>query len=699
MSNSASPTPYADAESDERVAGVRTVPNWRLVGNSLANTTAFLGTTNAQPLIMKTNGSERLRIAPTGAVGVGTADPHASLDIAGTLRFQGYPKASLPSPGVIGRLARVVDDTHGIWMDMGDQWFSVNGESLNVKEFGARGNGASDDTAAIQSAFSAAAAHGGAVFFPPGTYRITSNLFLWGNVDVIGASFASVLQLDANLLGGNEYWICLGLPAIGAVTHQYSGLWRNLTISATANAGASHSFNVFNAVNYGWVNCVFDFTAPGEVRNVGSIGCQDNGNYSKGLYIRKNALIDGCTFTWRQSVCKPVKGEGGRAEGIGHANAQRVRIVDNIVNGAGDDAIGLHRCDDVVVSGNLIFTIQGAILLASVRRAVVANNELRYELIDYDPSKDSALATGMGIHAIVEGGPAPQDLRIVNNLISYPVGAPAGGYFIRMRGARNVSITGNQCLNYHPTGLRAIAIESMTVPGWIDPDGIDKDSTARVYNVQVIGNVLVAPTGGSVGGSISVEVPNADHAPGPIYLQNNIADRYDLSFPPSKGAHVAGNLLGFTQLFTAFNINGHNIADAAMVASWYESNVPANLSQVPVRRQAGAAQAAGWVAPAAYALTRLAVTSTALQTKGNLTVQLRVNSIVRATIGPVRLEKQLATVYLGDPSVLVCAEDHIDVVITTDAQFTPPNALDLMIDLYGVELRRVLAIPMPCLEP
>nr|MDA8319057.1 glycosyl hydrolase family 28-related protein [Actinomycetota bacterium] len=47
----------------------------------------------------------------------------------------------------------------------------------NVRDFGARGDGTTDDTAAIQAAVNAAvAAAGGIVYFPPGTYPISSTI-------------------------------------------------------------------------------------------------------------------------------------------------------------------------------------------------------------------------------------------------------------------------------------------------------------------------------------------------------------------------------------------------------------------------------------------------------------------------------------------------------------------------------------------
>lgn len=59
---------------------------------------------------------------------------------------------------------------------------------FNVKAsiFGAIGDGTTDDTASITSAMTAAAVVGGVVFFPPGTYKITSAITLPANVSMLG---------------------------------------------------------------------------------------------------------------------------------------------------------------------------------------------------------------------------------------------------------------------------------------------------------------------------------------------------------------------------------------------------------------------------------------------------------------------------------------------------------------------------------
>src|SRR5438552_3587176 len=94
------------------------------------------------------------------------------------VKVESYVKSGLPAAGRAGRLARVTDGVRGVWMDQGTQWFSLTGEVINVKEFGAKGDGVTDDTTPIQNALNAVPSTGGTVLFPVGTYKISSTLLI-----------------------------------------------------------------------------------------------------------------------------------------------------------------------------------------------------------------------------------------------------------------------------------------------------------------------------------------------------------------------------------------------------------------------------------------------------------------------------------------------------------------------------------------
>lgn len=62
--------------------------NWSLQGNAGTDPALnFIGTTDGQPLVMRTDNNERLRIDAAGNVGIGTNNPTAKLEVSGTVKL------------------------------------------------------------------------------------------------------------------------------------------------------------------------------------------------------------------------------------------------------------------------------------------------------------------------------------------------------------------------------------------------------------------------------------------------------------------------------------------------------------------------------------------------------------------------------------------------------------------------------------
>jgi hypothetical protein len=82
-------------------------PAWLLTGNAGTNpATNFLGTTDAQPLVIRTNNTEQMRVTETGNVGIGTTAPGAKLHVHGGtgtfINVSGAMPAGDGNQGLIG---------------------------------------------------------------------------------------------------------------------------------------------------------------------------------------------------------------------------------------------------------------------------------------------------------------------------------------------------------------------------------------------------------------------------------------------------------------------------------------------------------------------------------------------------------------------------------------------------------------------
>lgn len=104
---------------------------------------------------------------------------------------------------------------------------------LNVKNYGAVGDGSNDDTASIQAAIDALPSSGGTVLLPSGTYKVTSTITIDKDGTTLkGVGAASVIQVPNSALGINVIQI-----GNGATTRAHCAI-RDLRINATAQKTA-----------------------------------------------------------------------------------------------------------------------------------------------------------------------------------------------------------------------------------------------------------------------------------------------------------------------------------------------------------------------------------------------------------------------------------------------------------------------------
>lgn len=130
---------------------------------------------------------------------------------------------------------------------------------VNVKDYGATGDGLTDDTAAIQSALDASKN----VYFPAGTYIVSDTLIASGNSNIMGAGAERTIIKRAQI--SSQHWdtMQIGSASDHADCFNISGIWflRDLIYD---NSGITNPIlpdvchlRVFYGQNFDIHNCMF----------------------------------------------------------------------------------------------------------------------------------------------------------------------------------------------------------------------------------------------------------------------------------------------------------------------------------------------------------------------------------------------------------------------------------------------------------
>jgi hypothetical protein len=231
----------------------------------------------------------------------------------------------------------------------------------NVKDFGARGNGLTDDRVAIQRAIDEAVTNNkGGILFPPGTYRVS-------RTDVEGGLWS----LDLN---GVQDFMVMGEGPKSVVK----------LLDTTAATSDWHVFMLRN----GCQRVVFkDLVVDGN-----RTGLTDPNEQSHGIEVEDGTadlVIDRC-------IIRDCFGDGvrllGRAQSAGGQNVKRLRIENCLFQTNKRSGLGVQRALEQIIITNCIFD------------ATVSDQS-----IDFEPS----------------GADAPTDLLIQGCIINHTNQGPA----------------------------------------------------------------------------------------------------------------------------------------------------------------------------------------------------------------------------------------------------------------------------------
>jgi hypothetical protein len=206
----------------------------------------------------------------------------------------------------------------------------------NVRTWGAVGDGATDDAAAIQAAINALPAAGGIVYFPQGTYRIATTLTLPDKpVKIIGCGKGTVVNLGASAIAAftmpstNDYvfqdfairgteiagqrgWIYSSGSVVSSVRIVIE------RVSIPSGFGIERAISIEGGGSEPWsiIDCGFHISGPTQRLIVGSVAQPTTFSFTRfnqtgagGIdYVAANIIADSSTFLVLATGFSPTSG-------------------------------------------------------------------------------------------------------------------------------------------------------------------------------------------------------------------------------------------------------------------------------------------------------------------------------------------------------------------------------------------------------
>jgi hypothetical protein len=266
------------------------------------------------------------------------------------VKISGLPAASLPLTGA--ELTPIVQGNI-------TKKATVNslGPTVNVKAYGATGDGVTDDTAAIQAACTAA----NGVFFPSGTYKVTTPVTLKSNNMVFGEGASSVILYTGTATSQGALYANSGSNA----AYVENIVIQNLKVLGTVSTDGFSEF-VHLIAMHGVRNCLIDsceivgFRGDGIIIGSGNVALQERHNVDVTI---SNCYIDGVNNDNRNGI-SVIDGNGVAIE-----NNYFTRCTRSTMPGAIDiepDDNNFHVVQNISIRNNRIYDCRGSVAAITI---------------------------------------------------------------------------------------------------------------------------------------------------------------------------------------------------------------------------------------------------------------------------------------------------------------------------------------------
>lgn len=400
-----------------------------------------------------------------------------------------------------------------------------NTNEINIMQFGAKGDGVTNDTVALQRAFKKCSNLGRVCRVPKDkTFLVTEPLFLWGKSSLVNEDgtgviefrvFKSLYLLNIGISGKNKIEEPFS-GAISGVTFKVSGGNSGRIIYFWRTQGASIVDNIFDVGNYR-----YSATSSGNVNS-----------WLKNikLYIRKNIVIK------RNKIIAAADYLG--SEGIGLGSFDGAIISDNIIIGVGDDPIGVHYSKNIKINNNFMTSVDGRLYVSNSINVDISGNVVQRieSLLNNKFYKGIALIyIGFELYK-TNNLSAPVNTHVHHNNLYYPSGSIDHGAAIYLYGPRGAIIEHNRIVNDSDLVIASAIhlLPALFTGKWSDPDKRDPHNVARVWQVIISNN----SSDGMFPQRMKMSGNCVDYK-GKVIIRNNIASKF--RFYCNKKVSLVGN--------------------------------------------------------------------------------------------------------------------------------------------------------------
>jgi len=472
----------------------------------------------------------------------------------------------------------------------------ITGAVANVRDFGATGDGTTNDTVAVQAAIDSLAAAGGTVFFPTGEYRIARNIGTndrWGvkvvnsNISLVGAGNSTKLRRFNTDI--STYALAYPIVFVGTPDSNVAAATENVVIENIQFIGENTQHSIGGSV-------IHDFRNAIEAKN------------TKNLVVQNNLFVDvDSAVIYYQ---KPIEFDYANNQNYNTTKNYNTKFIDNsciavphailsrnvlhAVVWSGVDFCEVSGnyfewCDDCV-AGEGTFTIPTQVetdtWVSSIGAVKRCGRGWKFNSnVCYNSSEHAVYAAGI-------------DVEITDNYFYTDEPAICAYDIVKIR-SRNVQVTGNVFANYSlaiavtiPSfdvnvvgntiyAPEAIALLASSAVIAVDSDGLETYGIGRPWftsndtmrNIAIRGNTIQFPSTAATAGLYQIAFriyTSGASTLFPLFEQENISICDNSVSCPQIGVFV------INQLVRGIDISGNNFTAKSFVETGFNGSTVMN---------------------------------------------------------------------------------------------------------------------------